>query len=303
MDNAFIEKIKEVVGEKYVKENESMASHCTFRCGGNAELFVTPGSIDELTQVVALCRENDVEFLVIGNGSNLLVKDEGYKGVIIEVNSRISFIDVIGEDIVADAGAKLSAVAVTAMENDLGGFEFAHGIPGNIGGAVMMNAGAYGGEMKDILKEVTVLDQNGMIRTIPAEELELGYRTSIIARKGYVVLEAVIVLKTGDPKEIKAAMDDLKEKRVTKQPLEYPSAGSTFKRPEGYFAGKLIMDAGLRGFSVGGAQISEKHCGFVINKGNATAKDVTELMDETKKIVMEKFGVALEPEVKRLGQF
>ena len=157
--------------------------------------------------------------------------------------------------------------------------------------------------MKDILKEVTVLDQNGMIRTIPAEELELGYRTSIIARKGYVVLEAVIVLKTGDPKEIKAAMNDLKEKRVTKQPLEYPSAGSTFKRPEGYFAGKLIMDAGLRGFSVGGAQISEKHCGFVINKGNATAKDVTELMDETKKIVMEKFGVALEPEVKRLGQF
>ena len=156
MDNAFIEKIKEVVGEKYVKENESMASHCTFRCGGNAELFVTPGSIDELTQVVALCRENNVEFLVIGNGSNLLVKDEGYKGVIIEVNSRISFVDVIGEDIVADAGAKLSAVAVTAMENDLGGFEFAHGIPGNIGGAVMMNAGAYGGEMKQVLKWVKV---------------------------------------------------------------------------------------------------------------------------------------------------
>ena len=174
MDNAFIEKIKEVVGEKYVKENESMASHCTFRCGGNAELFVIPGSIDELTQVVALCRGNDVEFLVIGNGSNLLVKDEGYKGVIIEVNSRISFIDVIGEDIVADAGAKLSAVAVTAMENDLGGFEFAHGIPGNIGGAVMMNAGAYGGEMKQVLKWVKVLDNEGNIITLNASELEMG---------------------------------------------------------------------------------------------------------------------------------
>ena len=194
MDNAFIEKIKEVVGEKYVKENESMASHCTFRCGGNAELFVTPGSIDELTQVVALCRENDVEFLVIGNGSNLLVKDEGYKGVIIEVNSRISFIDVIGEDIVADAGAKLSAVAVTAMENDLGGFEFAHGIPGNIGGAVMMNAGAYGGEMKQVLKWVKVLDNEGNIITLDASELEMGYRTSIIEKKGYIVLQARIGL-------------------------------------------------------------------------------------------------------------
>ena len=303
MDNAFIEKIKEVVGEKYVKENESMASHCTFRCGGNAELFVTPGSIDELTQVVALCRENDVEFLVIGNGSNLLVKDEGYKGVIIEVNSRISFIDVIGEDIVADAGAKLSAVAVTAMENDLGGFEFAHGIPGNIGGAVMMNAGAYGGELKQVLESAVVLTQEGELLTIPVEELGLAYRTSVVEKKDYVVVEATLRLKKGDQAAIREVMDDLKQRRVTKQPLEFGSAGSTFKRPKGYFAGKLIEDAGLRGFRIGDAQVSEKHCGFVINRGNATAAQVCELMQEVVKKVKETSGVTLEPEVKRIGEF
>ena len=303
MDNAFIEKIKEVVGEKYVKENESMASHCTFRCGGNAELFVTPGSIDELTQVVALCRENDVEFLVIGNGSNLLVKDEGYKGVIIEVNSRISFIDVIGENIVADAGAKLSAVAVTAMENDLGGFEFAHGIPGNIGGAVMMNAGAYGGEMKQVLESAVVLTQEGELLTIPVEELGLAYRTSVVEKKDYVVVEATLRLKKGDQAAIREVMDDLKQRRVTKQPLEFGSAGSTFKRPEGYFAGKLIEDAGLRGFRIGDAQVSEKHCGFVINRGNATAAQVCELMQEVVKKVKETSGVTLELEVKRIGEF
>ena len=298
MDNAFIEKIKEVVGEKYVKENESMASHCTFRCGGNAELFVIPGSIDELTQVVALCRGNDVEFLVIGNGSNLLVKDEGYKGVIIEVNSRISFIDVIGEDIVADAGAKLSAVAVTAMENDLGGFEFAHGIPGNIGGAVMMNAGAYGGEMKQVLKWVKVLDNEGNIITLNVSELEMGYRTSIIEKKGYIVLQARIGLNIEFSEDIGLIMQMFMQKRRASQPLEYPSAGSTFKRPEGYFAGKLIDDAGLRGYRVGGAMVSEKHCGFVINYDNATATDVINLIKDVQAKVKEKFNVQLEPEVR-----
>ena len=280
-----------------------MKKHTTFRIGGPAEYLILPQTAEEIADVVKLCRQEEIPWYIVGNGSNLLVADEGVRGVVIQLLRNFNQIQVEGCQIRMQAGAQNAAVAKRALDASLTGFEFAAGIPGTIGGAVVMNAGAYGGEMKDILKEVTVLDQNGMIRTIPTEELELGYRTSIIARKGYVVLEAVIVLKTGDPKEIKAAMDDLKEKRVTKQPLEYPSAGSTFKRPEGYFAGKLIMDAGLRGFSVGGAQISEKHCGFVINKGNATAKDVTELMDETKKIVMEKFGVALEPEVKRLGQF
>ena len=303
MKQEFYEKLSKIVEKEQILIEEPMKKHTTFRIGGPAEYLILPQTAGEIADVVKLCRQEEIPWYIVGNGSNLLVADEGVRGVVIQLLRNFNQIQVEGCQIRMQAGAQNAAVAKRALDASLTGFEFAAGIPGTIGGAVVMNAGAYGGEMKDILKEVTVLDQNGMIRTIPAEELELGYRTSIIARKGYVVLEAVIVLKTGDPKEIKAAMDDLKEKRVTKQPLEYPSAGSTFKRPEGYFAGKLIMDAGLRGFSVGGAQISEKHCGFVINKGNATAKDVTELMDETKKIVMEKFGVALEPEVKRLGQF
>lgn len=303
MKQEFYEKLSKIVEKEQILIEEPMKKHTTFRIGGPAEYLILPQTAEEIADVVKLCRQEEIPWYIVGNGSNLLVADEGVRGVVIQLLRNFNQIQVEGCQIRMQAGAQNAAVAKRALDASLTGFEFAAGIPGTIGGAVVMNAGAYGGEMKDILKEVTVLDQNGMIRTIPAEELELGYRTSIIARKGYVVLEAVIVLKTGDPKEIKAAIDDLKEKRVTKQPLEYPSAGSTFKRPEGYFAGKLIMDAGLRGFSVGGAQISEKHCGFVINKGNATAKDVTELMDETKKIVMEKFGVALEPEVKRLGQF
>ena len=303
MKQEFYEKLSKIVEKEQILIEEPMKKHTTFRIGGPAEYLILPQTTEEIADVIKLCRQEEIPWYIVGNGSNLLVADEGVRGVVIQLLRNFNQIQVEGCQIRMQAGAQNAAVAKRALDASLTGFEFAAGIPGTIGGAVVMNAGAYGGEMKDILKEVTVLDQNGMIRTIPAEELELGYRTSIIARKGYVVLEAVIVLKTGDPKEIKAAMDDLKEKRVTKQPLEYPSAGSTFKRPEGYFAGKLIMDAGLRGFSVGGAQISEKHCGFVINKGNATAKDVTELMDETKKIVMEKFGVALEPEVKRLGQF
>ena len=303
MKQEFYEKLSKIVEKEQILIEEPMKKHTTFRIGGPAEYLILPQTAEEIADVVKLCRQEEIPWYIVGNGSNLLVADEGVRGVVIQLLRNFNQIQVESCQIRMQAGAQNGAVAKRALDASLTGFEFAAGIPGTIGGAVVMNAGAYGGEMKDILKEVTVLDQNGMIKTIPAEELELGYRTSIIARKGYVVLEAVIVLKTGDPKEIKAAMDDLKEKRVTKQPLEYPSAGSTFKRPEGYFAGKLIMDAGLRGFSVGGAQISEKHCGFVINKGNATAKDVTELMDETKKIVMEKFGVALEPEVKRLGQF
>ena len=303
MKQEFYEKLSKIVEKEQILIEEPMKKHTTFRIGGPAEYLILPQTAEEIADVVKLCRQEEIPWYIVGNGSNLLVADEGVRGVVIQLLRNFNQIQVEGCQIRMQAGAQNAAVAKRALDASLTGFEFAAGIPGTIGGAVVMNAGAYGGEMKDILKEVTVLDQNGMIRTIPTEELELGYRTSIIARKGYVVLDAVIVLKTGDPKEIKAAMDDLKEKRGTKQPLEYPSAGSTFKRPEGYFAGKLIMDAGLRGFSVGGAQISEKHCGFVINKGNATAKDVTELMDETKKIVMEKFGVALEPEVKRLGQF
>lgn len=292
------EKLKSIVGEDYIRQNESMAKHCTFRCGGEAEIYIVPGTVEELVQVIAVCKESDYPYMVIGNGSNILVRDEGYKGAIIEINNRISSIDVIGEDIVADAGAKLSAVAIAAYENDLAGFEFAHGIPGNVGGAVVMNAGAYGGEMKDVIKWVKVLNNNNEVEKIEAEDLELGYRTSVIAQKGMVVLQMCIGLQIGSAGEIGEIMQILMEKRRFKQPLEYPSAGSTFKRPEGYFAGKLIEDAGLRGYRVGGAMVSEKHCGFVINYDNAAATDILKLIRDVQDKVKEHSGVTLEPEVK-----
>lgn len=298
MTGLLTDRLKEIVGEEYVKQDENMGRHCTFRCGGNAEVYVMPGSIEELVEVVSACRQEQIPYMVIGNGSNILVRDEGYQGVIIEVSSRINKIDVIGEEIVADAGAKLSAIAVTALENDLGGFEFAHGIPGNAGGAVVMNAGAYGGEMKDVIKWVKVLEQDGNIRTLDVDELEMGYRTSRVAKEGMIVLQICIALFIGSAGEIDAIMEMLMQKRRAKQPLEYPSAGSTFKRPEGYFAGKLIEDTGLRGYAVGGAMVSEKHCGFVINYNNATATDVLTLIEDVRKKVKEKFDVELEPEVK-----
>lgn len=298
MSDNLLEQIKNLVGEQYVKTNEPMSKHCTFRCGGTAEIYVIPGSIDQLVNVVMLCRKENYPYMVIGNGSNILVRDEGYKGAIIEVNSRISEIDIIGEEIVADAGAKLSSIAIAAMENDLAGFEFAHGIPGNVGGAVVMNAGAYGGEMKDVVVSVKVLDKEGNVRILEADELEMGYRTSVIAKEKMIVLQMRIKLLLGNMDEIGMIMGMFMQKRRAKQPLEYPSAGSTFKRPEGYFAGKLIEDAGLRGYRRGGAMVSEKHCGFVINYDNATASDIIRLMEDVQKKVKEKFEVTLEPEVK-----
>ena len=298
-----LEQLRKLVGEDHVWINEPMKNHTTFRAGGCADYLVEPESVEAVREIVRLCCQENMPYYVVGNGSNLLVSDKGVRGVVIQLLRNFNQIEVSGEEIHVQAGAVNASVARQALDAGLTGFEFAAGIPGTTGGAVVMNAGAYGGEMKDILKEVTVLEEDGRVHTLAAEELELGYRTSIIARKGYIVLDICLKLEKGDPEVIRAKMDELREKRVTKQPLEYPSAGSTFKRPEGYFAGKLIMDAGLRGFTVGGAQISEKHCGFVINRGNATAEDVVNLMEETKKIVMEKFGVVLEPEVKRLGEF
>ena len=280
-----------------------MKTHTTFRVGGPADYFVMAETAEEVQRVTELCRTEEVPCYVIGNGSNLLVSDNGYRGVILQIYRSMSGISVQGNIIRAQAGALLSAIAAKACENSLTGFEFAAGIPGTIGGASVMNAGAYGGEMKDVLKSVTVLDSAGQIRRIDRENLEMSYRTSIISREGYITLEAEIELSAGNPEEIRARMDDLRTRRVTKQPLEYPSAGSTFKRPEGYFAGKLIQDAGLAGFQVGGAKVSEKHCGFVINTGNATAADIQSLMRQVSAKVEEKFGVALEPEVKRLGVF
>ena len=303
MNQEFYQKLCEIVGTEQVLTDEPMKKHTTFRIGGPADYLVLPQKTEEIGEIVAYCKKMNVPWYVMGNGSNLLVADQGVRGVVIQLLRNFNKIVVQQNKISAQAGAGNALIARQALDASLTGFEFAAGIPGTIGGAVVMNAGAYGGEMKDIITEVTVLDEQGEIQIIPVDKLELGYRTSIIARKGYIVLEVCLELNNGQADEIKSRMDELKEQRVTKQPLDYPSAGSTFKRPEGYFAGKLIMDAGLRGFTVGGAQISEKHCGFVINKGNATAQDVIDLMEETKKIVMEIFGVVLEPEVKRLGQF
>lgn len=297
------QKLTEWMPEERVKKEEPMRLHTTFRVGGPADLFVSPNSVEEVCKVTALCREEGVPYYIMGNGSNLLVSDQGYRGVIIQFYKEMNDISVEGTLLRAQAGALLSAVANRALLESLTGFEFAAGIPGTLGGACVMNAGAYGGEMKDVLKAVTVLTQEGEVLTLSNEELELGYRTSVIARKHYIVLEAEIVLSEGKKEEIQAVMDDLKERRITKQPLEYPSAGSTFKRPEGYFAGKLIQDAGLRGFQVGGAQVSEKHCGFVINKDHATAAEIAELIRQVSEKVEAQFGVKLEPEVKRLGEF
>lgn len=291
------------LGSDNVKMQEPMKKHTTFRIGGPADYYLCPHSTEELQKILQICKKNKMEFFVLGNGSNLLVSDKGYRGVVIQLWKNFSDIVTKEDTITVKAGALLSKVAAEALEEGLTGMEFASGIPGTIGGAVVMNAGAYGGEMKDIIKEVTVLTKEGDILTISKEEMNFGYRTSVVKEKGYVVISVVLQLKKGDRAEIRKVMDDLKERRVTKQPLDMPSAGSTFKRPEGYFAGKLIMDAGLRGFSVGGAQISEKHCGFVVNKGDATAADVLGLIKEVQKRVQEKFGVTLESEVKFLGEF
>lgn len=297
------EKLCDLLGADNVLANEPMSRHTTFRIGGPADYFAVPHNQEEIKSLIGLCRKEKVPHFILGNGSNLLVGDKGFRGVVIQIYKNLCDIRVEGNCIYAQAGALLSKVAAEALASGLKGAEFSSGIPGTLGGAVMMNAGAYGGEMKQILERAVVLTSEGEILTLGIEELALGYRTSIIATNGYVVLEAVLKLEPGNPDEIRAYMAELKEKRVTKQPLEYPSAGSTFKRPEGYFAGKLIEDAGLRGFQVGNAQVSQKHCGFVINRGGATAEEVISLMEQVADKVEAMSGVRLEPEVKRIGEF
>ncbi len=303
MEQKLYRKLTAALSEERVRLSEPMKKHTTFRIGGEADYFVMPRTKEEVKQTVAVCREEQASYSIVGNGSNLLVSDAGYRGVVIQIFKEMSRAEAEGTRIRAQAGASLAKIAGIALEAGLCGFEFAAGIPGTLGGACVMNAGAYGGEMKDVLVNVTVLDEEGRIITIDKENLELGYRTSVIAKKGYVVLEAELELQEGNREEIRALMDELKDKRTSKQPLEYPSAGSTFKRPEGYFAGKLIQDAGLRGFRVGDAMVSEKHCGFVINAGEASAAEVDSLMKQVSERVQAQFGVTLEPEVKRLGDF
>ena len=297
--------IKKMLEEKLapgsVCVNEMMRKHTTFRIGGPASVFVAPKSEEDLVKAIRICRSQNAPYFILGNGSNLLVSDEGYDGVVVHIGADLRDISVEGTEITAKTGAMLSQVAHAALEHGLTGMEFAAGIPGSLGGACMMNAGAYGGEMSQILVGVRALDPEGNVVDLAADQLDLGYRHSMMMEKQYVVTGAKMHLEKGDPKQIKATMDDLKEKRVSKQPLEFPSAGSTFKRPEGAFAGKLIMDAGLRGFRVGDAMVSEKHCGFVVNAGKATAADVCGVIDHVQQVVLKEFGIKLEPEIRFLG--
>ena len=297
------DKVVDIVGEENVHTDEPMSRHTTFRIGGNADYFVKPGNADEVAAVIVVCREYNIPYFILGNGSNLLVSDDGYRGMIINIMDNMDSVTVDGRIITAQAGAMLVRVSVMARDNALTGLEFASGIPGTIGGAVYMNAGADGGEMKNVVKTVRAIDEYGRIYELDSEKMDFSYRHSIVEERKLIVLEVTLELEHGSREAIDDRMKELAEARRSKQPLEYPSAGSTFKRPEGYFAGKLIMDAGLRGYSVGGAQVAEKHCGFVINKGGATASDVVELIRDVQHDVDDKFGVTLEPEVKMLGEF
>ncbi len=293
--------ISNIISQENIRIDEPLCKHTTFRIGGAAAYFVSPKDEYEVSKLVKILNEEQIEYYVLGNGSNVLAPDEGYPGVIIYVGEKLSEIRLVDETtIYAKAGAMLGKVAHYATDNELTGMEFAAGIPGSIGGALYMNAGAYGGEMKDIVLEATVCDKEGNIFKLSKDELDLAYRHSIVEDKGYVVLDVTVGLQKGDINDIKSKVDELAAKRREKQPLEYPSAGSTFKRPEGFFAGKLIEEAGLRGYTVGGACVSMKHCGFVVNNGNATAADVKTLMRNVAEEVYKNSGVKIEPEIRIL---
>lgn len=286
-----------------VKTNEIMKEHTSFKVGGKADYFITPENIEQLKQTVNICNKNNIDYYIIGNGSNILVSDSGYRGAIIQIFKNINDFNINNNIIEAYSGILLSKLSIIALENDLTGLEFASGIPGTLGGAIAMNAGAYGGEMKQIILNALVMDGNNNLFTLTKDELELDYRTSKVSKQSLIVISAKLKLEAGNYDKIKSYMYELNTQRKQKQPLEFPSAGSTFKRPKGYFAGKLIMDAGLKGFSIGDAQISTKHCGFIINKGNATAKNIFDLIGYVQAIIYRKFNVKLEPEIKFIGQF
>lgn len=296
------ESLLNILDKEDIKLDEPMRKHISFRVGGPADILVKPRTEEQLRNVFSLIKKEDIPYLVIGNGSNLLIKDGGIRGIVIEISDNFNAFEIEGNKLTVQSGALLSIVGKAVLRKELKGFEFAAGIPGTIGGALAMNAGAYGGEMKDMVKSVRLMDTDGNIVEFTNEQMEFGYRRSILSRTDYVVLSAEIELENGNYDEIKATMADFTQRRVTKQPLSLPSAGSTFKRPEGHFAGKLIEDSGLRGLTLRGAQVSEKHCGFVVNLGNANAKDLLDLMYVVKSTVKTKFGVMLEEEVKILGE-
>ncbi|MCR4892260.1 MAG: UDP-N-acetylmuramate dehydrogenase [Lachnospiraceae bacterium] len=326
MSEYFYDYLKTLIPEERILRDEPMEGHTSFRVGGPADYYLRPKNVRELSELIRYFNLVGREYIVIGNGSNLLVGDHGYRGVVIELLSNFNGIEVGGraisgneddspdEDlsgssgstdytIRAQAGVMLHRVALAAEKAGLSGFEFASGIPGTVGGAMVMNAGAYGGEMADIVSEVEAVTPDGEIVTLKPRDLKFGYRSSIFRREKFVAVGTVFSLKPGDPQEIRAKMEELNQRRRAKQPLEFPSAGSTFKRPEGYFAGKLIMDAGLSGLTIGGAKVSEKHCGFIVNTGNASAADILDLINEVQEKVYQRFDVKMEPEVCMIGEF
>lgn len=295
------ELFKDIYLENQIELNSNMSEHIYFKVGGPVDVLVVPNDFEQIVKTIEVCKENKIPYYVIGNGSNLLVKDGGMKGVVIKL-TELNNISSEGEDITADCGVLLKDVSKLAVQNELTGFEFACGIPGSVGGAVFMNAGAYNGEISEVIKCAKVLTRDGEIKDLNKEELELGYRSSKVMKEGGIILRATFTLKKGEKETIQNRVDDLTEKRESKQPLEYPSAGSTFKRPEGYFAGKLIQDAGLKGYSIGGACVSNKHSGFVINKGGASAKDILDVIHHVQDEVMKQFGVKLDTEVRIIGE-
>lgn len=299
----FFQTLGQVLRAEQIRVREPMSRHTTFRAGGPADYYVEPETRQELAAVLDLCRQWGMPYYILGNGSNLLVGDKGYRGVMVALGKPWAEVEAEGCKIRAGAGALLSAAARLALKENLTGMEFASGIPGTVGGAVVMNAGAYGSELSDVLGQVMALTPEGQVQRFSSAELELGYRTSCVCSRRYVVLEAEFILSVGEGAAIRQRMEELAARRRARQPLEYPSAGSTFKRPPGYFAGKLIQEAGLSGFSVGDAQVSEKHCGFVINRGEAAASDILMVCREVQSRVLEYSGVELELEVKLVGEF
>lgn len=296
-----IENLKEILNEDDIKINEPMKNYTSFKVGGVADYMVIPRNYDQVVNVIDICKQYNVTYFIVGNGSNLVVKDGGFRGLIINL-SKLSDIRVEEQRITAQSGALLSVVSKMALKESLKGMEFASGIPGSIGGAVAMNAGAYNGEISQVIESALIIDRDGNLKELSREQLNLSYRNSTILENGYIVIEATFNLEKGEYDVIKNRMDDLNFRRRDKQPLEYPSAGSTFKRPEGYFAAKLIEDSGLKGVSVGGAEVSVKHSGFIINKGNATASDILELIKMVQDTVKEKFDVELSTEVRIIGE-
>ena len=302
-DGTIYDYIKKIVPQEDILLQEPMSRHTTFRVGGEARCFIRIKSKEQLLKLAPYLQATGQDYFILGNGSNLLVGDQGYSGFVVKLESSMGEVRVMGSRISVPAGMPLSKAAGTARDHGLSGLEFASGIPGTVGGGVVMNAGAYGGELKQVVESVEVMGREGEILVLDNETMEFGYRTSVIKNRPFVVLEVTMKLQQGSPEEITARMEELAAMRRAKQPLEYPSAGSAFKRPEGYYAGKLIMEAGLKGFCIGGAQVSEKHCGFIVNTGNATAADIKKVMEEVQLRVKERFGVRLEREVIFLGDF